>query len=369
MIEKPALALSAMAAMAAMLLCLSAHAFELTPKPTYTESALAKKQSGIIFRATYPLVEFGVHTFSHSVHEGLTQLAYDCPMGSLTECADPDLDAADTGVIVGVRWNDDPPFQFAQGQGNYRLCASNKPPSTISFSLAMNCWLAHFKDISAKADANPLTYTKGDGTLLARSHFGDLQFLHSMAAQTGIPAAETHRQILMWAEFTWRVQSHNREEWIPSAGRMGAVPVPGMLEHFPAREERSVEMLFTVGRPWVRHQIRDIAFGSLMHMVQDSFAGGHAERRQREDSACPVPEIVEFHSYSGQNKSEHKAHDSLESADAKVTANGTAMLNVMRELVRLREADASWAEAGPYLRDCVFHLASDAGASTTTVSQ
>lgn len=366
LIEKP---VAALVAMLAMLLCLSAHAFELTPKPTNTEAALAKKKSGIIFRASYPLVAFGVHTFSHSVHEGLTQLAYDCPLGTLAECADVNLDSADTGVIVGVRWNDDPPFQFAQGQGNYGPCASNRSPSTVSFSLAMNCWLAHFKDISAKAEANPQSYTKGDGTILARSHFGDLQFLHAMAAQAGTSAMETRRQILMWAEFTWRVQSHNRDESIPPGTRMGAVPVSGMVEHFPAQEERTVEMLFTVGRPWVRHQIRDIAFGSLLHMVQDSFAGGHAARRQRDDAACPIPEIVEFHSYGGQNKTEHKAHDSLESANAKVTASGTALLNAMRELVRLREADATWMDVRPYLEDCVFHLANDAGVASTTVSE
>jgi hypothetical protein len=347
-----------------------AHSFELTPKPTKSEEALAKKQRGILFRATYPIIEFGLHTFSTAVHEGLTHLAYDCPLETLSECADPDLDAAAPGVIVGVRWNDNPPFQFASGQGKYKGCSTQiDPPPTISFALAVDCWYAHFKDVSAKAEAKPDTYITGRGTLLARSHFGDLQFLHAMATRAGIPAEETKQKILMWAEFTWKVQSHDKEEWIAPVTRMGTIPVPGMLDHFPKQEIRDIENLFTVGRTWVRHQLRDIAFGSFLHMVQDSFAGGHVARRARADAHCSAPEIVEFHSYPGQVKAAHKAGDSLESATAKAAGQGASLVDVLKKLVWFRERDALWTQVRPYLDSCVFRLGDGARVSSTDVSE
>ena len=164
----------------------------------------------------------------------------------------------------------------------------------------------------------------------------------------------------------WRVQS-SKEDAIAQTTPMGKVPVGGLQTHFPATEERTVELLFTVGRPWTRLHIPDVAFGSLLHMVQDSFAGGHVTRRARSDGSCSVPEIVEFHTYVGQNKEDHKSHDSLEAASAKIapTPGGQALLVVMWELVKRRKE--TWNEVRPYLDTCVFRLAPDAGLSTPAI--
>lgn len=347
----------------------NALAFELTPAPTQAERILAKRTSGITFRSLFPVVQFAAHKFSDRVHEGLGQLAYDCPLGGLVDCADAGLEVAPIGVIVGIRWNDDPPFQFSKGQGKYSLCpVDREPPATISFALTVDCWLEHFRDVSKEAERNPLKYVYGEGTLLARSHFGDLQFLHAMADRKGVPASETRRQILMWSEFAWRVQSGSADR-IRRETRMGMVPVSGMLRHFPANEERSVELLFTVGRPWMRLHVADIAFGSFLHMLQDSFAGGHATRRPRIDPTCNVPEIVVFHTYAGQDKDQHKDRDSLATAVVKSVdlPSATGVVGVMRELVRRRVDGQSWAEVKPYLEDCVFKLADENALSTTGV--
>lgn len=40
---------------------------------------------------------------------------------------------------------------------------------------------------------------------LCTAHFGDLQFVHSMTLKDGEAAEVTQKNILMWAEFTWRV--------------------------------------------------------------------------------------------------------------------------------------------------------------------
>jgi hypothetical protein len=336
-----------------------AWGFELSPLPTNSERLMAKKQSGIQFRTIFPIIDFGLHTFSNPVHETLTQLGYDCGP-TIEDCENVDLDFANTGVIAGVRWNDDPPFQFKEGQGRYKDCQN--PAQTISFALNTKCWIAHFKDISAIADAKPDTYTNGNGTMLARTHFGDLQFLHSMAISQNVSPSETKANLMMWAEFTWRVQS-GASDRITADTRTGAITIPGFNEHFPVNEQRTVSDLFTVGRPWLRHQLGDIAFGSLIHMVEDSFAGGHVERRSSNDGVCKIPEIVEFHTYAGQDKDSHKEHDDFSHAKTKLV-----VVDIIKQLVWMRENYSTWAEVKPYLDNCVFRLAADARYSSTKVS-
>lgn len=339
----------------------SVQAFELTPKPTKSEAAVAMRDYGISFRLSYPVVSFGLHTFSTPVHEALTQLAYDCT-NSIDDCLDIDLDYAQSGVLAGVRWNDDPPFQFANGQGKYSGCPSVGGSATVSFALRTTCWLNHFRDVAAIADAKPGTYVHGGGTLLARTHFGDLQFLHSMASTPGTSAVETKRRIMMWAEFTWRVQSGGND-FISQSTPMGHVPVEGLAEFFPANEARTVADLFTLGRPWLRHQLGDVAFGSLLHMVEDSYAGGHAARRTSTAGSCADSEILSFHTYAGQDKAAHKARDGLDAARKKLQLTSS-----LKSLVKMRDDRLSWSAVRPFLSDCVFPLTTNALPSSTEVS-
>lgn len=345
-----------------------AGAFEVTLKPTRTERKLAAK-SGVFFRLNYATGQGLVHAFSDPVHEGITHLAYECPLSNLADCADAELDVAPGGVIAGLRWNDDPPFRFADGEGKYPLCKGQIDPAnpkTVSYSLAFACWLAHFQDARKVAEARPDAF-HGRGTLLARSHFGDLQFLHAMASAMGDPAQQTRARILTWAEFTWKVQSIVPAERIAANARVGSLAIAGLADHFPAREERTVQDLFTLGRPWFRHQLADVAFGSLLHMVQDSFAGGHVRRSAAPVGSCDVPPIEQFHTYAGQPGSDHKYQDGLERAKTKVEAGA-----LMAPLVRLRDLrarGASWEDVRPYLEDCVFALAPGASAATAEVSE
>jgi len=335
-------------------------AFELSPLPTNAEVLKAKKTYGIVFRTTYPAVEWGLHSFSNPVHEALTHQAHDCDY-SLDVCSNINLDFASSGVIAGVRWNDDPPFRFEKGQGKYKGCpADGDDTATVSFALRTECWLEHFRDVAKKAERKHDEYLDGKGSLLARSHFGDLQFLHSMASRVGTSAAATRSAILVWAEFTWRVQSRQSDN-IAAKVPMGAAPVAGLQQYFPPKEIRNVSELFTVGRPWLRYQLEDVAFGSLLHMVEDSFSGGHAARAKTASGDCPAPPIVKFFTYAGQDKNAHKRADTRQAA----SAGTSALVQVMKELVRLRMEKASWQEVRPYLENCVYAL-SDPNAESTS---
>lgn len=340
------------------------HGFELTPLPTKAERFVASKTYGINFRLVYPAVDFALHRFSVPVHEALTHTAYECP-DSVGSCTDADLDFAGTAVIAGVRWNDDPPFQFSPGSGNYPGCPKSSPNGqsrTISFALSTTCWLLHFHNVESIASKRPETYSGGNGTLLARTHFGDLQFLHSMAARLGEEATETKRRILMWFQFTWRLQTFTFD-FIDPGTRMGEVTVERLSDHFPSTEQRTVSELFTVGRPWLRLHLSDLAFGSLLHVVEDSFSGGHTFRRLRSEAGCARSEIVTFHTYAGQDKERHKLADGIDEAD-----NQTELHEVLRTLVLMRYQRKQWPEVRDYLSGCVFGLASDAQPATAEVS-
>lgn len=41
--------------------------------------------------------------------------------------------------------------------------------------------------------------------LLYRSHYGNLQFMHSMASFDGEPAGSTRRHMQMWAKYLWGI--------------------------------------------------------------------------------------------------------------------------------------------------------------------
>jgi hypothetical protein len=167
----------------------------------------------------------------------------------------------------------------------------------------------------------------------------------------------------MWAELTWRLQAFANDVIDPST-KMGEVPVAGLSAHFPETEQRTVSELFTVGRPWLRLHLADVAFGSLLHVVQDSFSGGHARRRPRTADGCARSEIVNFHTYAGQDKDQHKLSDTIDMA-----SNQVELGEALRTLVLLRFQRKQWPEVRAFLSECVFRLAADAKLATLEVTR
>ncbi len=157
--------------------------------------------------------------------------------------------------------------------------------------------------------------------MTARSHFGDLQFLHGMAL-AGEEAATTQANMLMWTEFTYRV---GRGE-IPITTRIQDVPNSltgkGHKEKFRALfppnvevAQLNVEQFFGVkeGGPG---DAKARAIGSLLHMVEDSFTESHTEREELGGGL--VGRIKSFHAFAGQDKALHHRAD-LPSGEGRTT--------------------------------------------------
>jgi hypothetical protein len=333
--------------------CSAAQSFQLSPIGTAAERREAKRW-GMTIRAEIYVAENALHNFSDPAHEALTQLIFGCD-GDWVDCEDPDLEWAGPYVIAGVRWNDDPVFQLMSGEARGLPCAVG---DTISFVTQTRCWIALFRDAEKKSASDPTYFLKsGKGNYLSRSHFGDLQFLHSMASTDGESPVETKEKILMWAEFTWNVAQgkHNLNTNLKS------ISIPLWENHFA--NGQNVQDLFTLGRPWLRAHIRDVAFGSLLHLVQDSFAEGHVQRREpvtgqscANSSSPAFGAIVEFHSYVKQDHEKHKDADSSESAQKHRRLIRPDVIEAGQTLRTLMGQTDSWASAREYLSDCVFRL-------------
>jgi hypothetical protein len=166
---------------------------------------------------------------------------------------------------------------------------------------------------------------------------------------------------MIWAEFTWRVA--NGEYGLLMTLR--EIKIDGFGEMI-GRPDWRVQDLLTYGAPGaVRQQIRQVAFGSLLHMTEDSFAKGHTGRAEPGyEQKCSGPgageqlapgAIKEFHAYNKQNHSEHSKFDSREMLMAHVANTRPHVITVGRTLRSYFEKNASWETVKPYL-ECVFAI-------------
>ncbi|HLO96040.1 MAG TPA: hypothetical protein VK195_17175 [Burkholderiaceae bacterium] len=347
---------------AASLVLLSTHAtaFQLSPEGTSFEKRLAQKGQPTGERLLSKLASWGVSTFGSPVHEEISNRALDCD-GDEDICADADWDPAQAYILAGVRWNDDPPFRFEQSFGRYSGCT---PGQTVRLVVQPECWARVFSDGKKRAQRGEVLNAKS-ASLLVRSHFGDLQFLHAMGAADGEAPEVTRRRALMWAEFTWKVATLK----IRGDAIVAKQDVAGISEVF-GTNGWSVQDLFALGNPNIRKPayLAAVAFGSLLHTVQDSFSKAHVSRRQPAyQGTCPgaasaylAPGLIEeFHSYSHQDAHLHSQADVRAAFSVNLSSGKPTAVDVGRVLAEFYARQADWSEVAPYMQ-CLFQLAPDA---------
>ena len=336
------------------------HAYQLDAEAAPEERRLLNVPYSRMAWLERKLAQYGAPLlFSDPIHEELTTRIFGCD-GDVALCGGADSASADAAVLVGVRWNDDPPFRLSNSELDGTLCK----PQTIRFQTQPSCWLQLFKSAEKKAAAGKV-YGPGDG-LLYRTHFGDLQFLHGMASGNDVAAEQTRQHMMDWAQFTWRVAIR---EW-PRTMKLREVPIEGFKAPF-GYTEWDVRDLFIQGSPLLERRVDQVAFGSLLHMLEDSFAEGHVDRAQADpDGRCQLNgenhrapgRIREFHAYGKQDHAAHAAADSMEAKDRQLQ-RAPDVVDVGRPLVEAFDARRPWSEVEPYFA-CVFALAPDAKASS-----
>jgi len=339
----------------------SAIPSSLSPRGTKYEQHIAKQYNSWWQRTVAALGREGV-LFREPVHEEITNRIYGCD-DDQSICGDPEVEFAGPFILGGVRWNDDPPFQLHEGEGKHTVC---KTTETIRFTTQPVCWYQIFKAAKAQSATGDVPDAYNHAPLLARSHFGDLQFFHSMASRDGELPAETQKRILMWAEFTWKVAS---DEYGLDT-KLKDVDIPEFDDFF-GNSGWAVQDLFTVGNPALREHIEDVAFGSNLHAVEDSFANGHVEREENApgSSCAGLPQlaaprrIIEFHSYAHQDEHKHAEADARDAFEHEMFTDTPNEVVIGRALREFRKNGAKWEVVKPYYV-CVFGLAD----STTPAS-
>lgn len=265
-------------------------------------------------------------------------------------------DSIDEAYIHGVFWNDDPEDLLCPECSFFNLKKFDRRWG-IAFA-------GRFLDAKARArdaatNGKQPAFGIGDA-LLERSHFGDLQFLHGMASSDGEPAAETQAKILAWAEFAYKTATGK----ISQTSKLKDIPIKGVRDLFvgDARlESMTIEQLFG-GKKFARRA----AMGSLLHMIQDSYAPGHAERQIAD---WPHPDgkvfargsVTEFHCYLNQDSDLHAADDKWPSGlrtdriqdDRNPISTGA---QILRFMYANGGTGAPWPEVEAYLQASVFAI-------------
>ncbi|UCV01575.1 hypothetical protein KI609_19225 [Acidovorax radicis] len=353
----------------ALALSSAAMAFQIAPMGSAFESKLTNETEDSLADVAGRL---GV-LIKGRVHEEITQIAMGCPVepANLAQdatCSIRDLPFVTPYVIYGVRWNDLPPFKLLPDEGNCTyLGKSCIVGQTIRFSTQPLCWYCLFKDAEKKAQTKTIVgCSKAQGTVhgnvMTRSHFGDLQFLHAMASEEGVHPGATRAKVLDWLEFAWKVSSRE----IKPDTFLRDIDNATLKEHFGCTQWR-VSDLYILGHqdkllPYLHH----VAFGSVLHTVQDSFAGAHSSREATppggmcKDTAFAQPRrIVELHTYGAQDGGLHDEQDTRD-AMTRVSAadKWPDAVEATRNLARFYDDRAKWTDVQPYMQ-CLFELADE----------
>jgi hypothetical protein len=336
-------------------------AFQMQPIGTEYDRELAQLDESKAERLLIKLADKGVEMFLEPVHEEITQRIYGCNdiWGDKTSCAKKQF--ALKAVIDGARWNDNPPFMVKEkfilpdGKEIKSTCVNE----TIKLPRKSDCWGDVFR---ASNETVPRKYfTNRSGVMLNRSHFGDMQFLHSMASRAGDRAQETKLAIMMWAEFAYKVAIGK----IEGRTMLKDVPIDDFRKLFSG-QEATVENLFLMGdRTYRGSSLKNFAFGTLLHMVQDSFSESHVSRDLSTQGAlcnCKFTnsspaKIEKFLVYSAQDSHKHKAEDGYGALRYDAKEYTPNVIDVGITLRRLYDEDNSeWDVVKQYLDECVYVL-------------
>ena len=215
----------------------------------------------------------------HPVHETLTlyslrqtrSIPGSMPLHRLRD------DEAHRAYIDGVIWNDDPTRLLERTSGR---CSG----ASIYYG---GSWLRQFRMAKRGGD---------NQSLLARSHFGDLQFLHAMAPADGITADKVQEQVLGWIEFCYAIATGA----LVGKTSMQDQKVPALVRERLGKAASTVDVLFGSAGP---RALQQMAIGSMLHVIQDSFSPAHVSREGG------TGKIECFFSYINQDSDKHGEED------------------------------------------------------------
>ena len=113
--------------------------------------------------------------------------------------------------------------------------------------------------------------------------------------------------------------------------------------------------------------LRPMAFGSLLHVVEDSYSAAHVRRESSrlQANGClsydALDPVVQFQTYVGQDAEKHGVCD--DAPDWLETPRAGSPADVLAEIVRAYHAGEDWPAIKAILENKVFRLSASASAA------
>jgi len=261
------------------------------------------------------------------VHETITLLAYDCyekPDACNGGTANTSADTLKKSgrlrdLELGSEWNDDPDSLLRKGVTKAAQ------------------WYALFNDAKLQSECKNQPGPKCKGVnitqnpmMLYRSHFGDMEFIHSMATTDDETAKTTKEKMMVWAKFTYSIfiaEKNLDNQDISSFVEISKIinkpgwTVGALFDPIPGGEWKKSLNPFKFGhyepngKPRKYNKgdgisVKYIALGSLLHMVHDSYSESHTARELGcNPLARSKGKIIAFRNYTGQQGDDHSIAD------------------------------------------------------------
>ena len=333
----------------------TAIAWNIQPVPSITDKKIGKFDPWYKKLKRGATAEIAEH-YAKPQHEDIAHRIFGCeeddcrfPQHGIQKSAPP-------AVIAGVRWNDTPPFTLLKTRTT--LCPADKVITIINDP---ECWGILFKDAKKQADTGR-KYGNAPLTLvLYRSHFGDMQFLHSMASSEQERAGETKQKIMAWAEFMYRIALGEITRGT-SIKKTGIGDIDSLFTH----RYDTIQTLFVSDAPReykADENLHLFAMGVLIHMVSDSFSDSHVEREMQRGQNCRNVSgkhnpgwVRSFHVYTLQDSAAHSEAESDRALAYQINYFETSVVDVGQTIMEYYSRKAPWEELKGYL-DCVYDLA------------
>ena len=333
----------------------TAVAWNIQPVPSSTDKKIGKFDPWFKKLKRGATAEIAEH-YANPQHEEIARLILECE-GDNCRFPQPGIQKYQlSAMLAGVRWNDTPPFTLLKTRTP--LCPTDKVITIINYP---ECWGILFKDAKKQADKGR-KYGNAPLTLvLYRSHFGDMQFLHSMASSEQERAGETKQKIMAWAEFMYRIALGE----ITRGTSIKKTGISDIDSLFTYRYD-TVQTLFVSDAPReykADENLHLFAMGVLIHMVSDSFSDSHVDRGEQLGHNCRNVSgkhnpgwIRSFHVYNLQDSSAHSEAESDRALAYQINYYETSVVDVGQTIVEYYFRKAPWEELKGYL-DCVYDLA------------
>jgi hypothetical protein len=177
-----------------------------------------------------------------------------------------------------------------------------------------------------------------------------------MANRDGEAAQATQDRVIAWLGFAYAVAAGA----IPKDAQVSQLSSP-IREAFADEPWLTVHKLFKPRSRMKNLSLQQLALGSMLHLVQDSYAASHARREAAPSVRCPNGRITQFLSYLHQQTDRHRAEDKRSALDYRGTLALQNPVEASARLILLARRRSDWdTVVEPYLRSRVFCLDSDA---------